>query len=196
MDARTAGIMLLAGQIAFAAELPSAKEYQRKATGKGALIGAGAGAGIQQAQDSPTEWGSGWAGFGKRFASSLGKHAVKSGIQLTVGAIRHEDLVYHPSGKQGFRPRLQYALLSTVITRKTTTGQKTFAAGEVSGAVGAGFISRLWQPARLHTFGSGIGSAGITLGVDAGMNVTREFWPEIRHPKKARASKRDATMKE
>jgi hypothetical protein len=28
----------------------------------------------------------------------------------------------------------------------------------------------------------GFGSAGISLGVDAGLNVVREFWPEIRHP--------------
>lgn len=190
MVLRTAGLVCLAGQLISAAELPTPKQYQEKATDKEAFIGAAAGATIQQAANHPQEWGATWAGFGKRFASSFGKHAVKDGIQLTVAAIRHEELHYQPSGKQGFRPRLKYALLSTVITRKTTTGKKTFASGEVSGALGAGFISRLWQPARLHTFGSGIGSAGITLGVDAGLNVTREFWPEIRHPKKARESKR------
>jgi len=43
-------------------------------------------------------------------------------------------------------------------------------------------ISRAWQPARQHTLGSGLATAGIILGADAGSNVVREFWPEIRHP--------------
>ncbi len=194
MRFRTASIVLIAG-MASAAELPSPKEYRQKATSKAAIAGAVAGASIQQAQNGPREWGPGWAGFAKRLGSSFAKNGVKSAIKLTVGTIRHEELSYRPSGKEGFKPRLEYALLSTVITRKTTTGQKTFASGEVSGAVGAGFISRLWQPVRLHTVGSGIGSAGISLGFDAGLNVTREFWPEIRHPKRARQN-RQGTMKE
>ena len=194
MRARIAGIVALAG-IAAAAELPTPKEYERRAVSKGALIGAGFGAGIQQAENNPHEWGSGWAGLGKRFGSTFAKGVVKNGIKLTVGTIRHEELTYRPSGKEGFRPRLQYALLSTVITRKKTTGQKTFASGEVTGALGAGFISRLWYPARFHTIASGLGSAGVTLGVDAGLNVTREFWPEIRHPKQARQNKtRDSVL--
>jgi hypothetical protein len=182
-------VVVVVSRLAMAADrAPSPrKEIQKKTIGKRALLGAAAGAGIQQAQNSPHEWGQGWAGLGKRFASGVGKHGVKSAIQVTVGTIRHEELSYRPSGKSGFGPRVEYALVSTVVTRKTTTGKKTFASGEVSGAVGAGFISRLWQPVRLHTVGSGIGSVGITLGVDAGMNVTREFWPEIRHPRQARA---------
>jgi hypothetical protein len=181
--------LVLAGTCVLAASdssLPPHRQMEKRAAGKRAFIGAALGAATQQAENSPREWGRGWAGFGKRFASSFGKNAVKCGIEVTVGTIRHEELGYHRSGKEGFRPRLQYALLSTVITRKTTTGEKTFASGSVSGAVGAGFISRLWQPLRLHTVGSGLGSAGVSLGIDAGIHVTQEFWPEIRHPRRAR----------
>jgi hypothetical protein len=99
-----------------------------------------------------------------------------------VAAVRHEELGYRPSGKRGFGPRLKYALISTVVTRKTTTGKKTFASGRLSGAMGSGFISRLWLPARFHTISSGIATGGVLLGVDAGTHVAREFWPEIRHP--------------
>ena len=187
MRLQIAGAFLAVTQIASPAELPSARQIQKKATSKSAVAGSVAGATIQQARNSPHEWGSGWGGFGKRVASSFGAHAVKSAIQTTVSTIRHEELSYQPSGKQGFGPRVKYALLRTVVTRKTTTGKKTFNSGEVSGAVGAGMISRLWMPARLHTVASGFSTAGITIGADAGMNVTREFWPEIRHPKKKRA---------
>src|SRR5579871_1189827 len=147
------GMVAVIGQFALGADRVASppRQIEKKTIGKRALIGSAVGAGIQQAENSPREWGQGWAGLGKRFASGVGKHGVKAAIQVTVGTIRHEELSYRPSGKTGFRPRLEYALLSTVITRKTTTGQKTFAAGEVSGAIGAGFISRLWQPVRLHT---------------------------------------------
>jgi hypothetical protein len=158
------------------------KECAKRAFSTGAMVGVGAGATFQHAINSPREWGRGAAGFGKRVGSVLGKHLIDSSIQFTVATIRHEDLNYHPSGKPGFRPRLQHALLSTVITRKTTTGKQTVASNKIAGAVGSGFISRLWQPARLHTVASGAESAGITLGVQAGTNVVREFWPEIRHP--------------
>ena len=47
--------------------------------------------------------------------------------------------------------------------------------------MGTGLISRAWQPAALHTVSSGVASGGDhALGVDAGTNVAREFWPH--HP--------------
>jgi hypothetical protein len=150
--------------------------------GPGPALKSAAGAGISQAKGTPHEWGGGVTGYAKRLGSTFGKHIVKSSIHYGVARLRHEELGYRPSEKHGFGPRLQYALVSTVITRKTTTGGRTVATGEIAGLVGSGLISRLWQPASLHTVASGFGSAGISLGADAGFNVVREFWPEIRHP--------------
>ena len=163
---------------------PYRSKYVKDTFGKRAAVRTGASAGIQQLRNSPHEWGRGGSGFGKRVGSAFGQHIIKNSIQYPIAAIRHEELGYRPSGKKGFGPRLGYALTSTVITHKTTTGKKTVAAGRISGAMGSGFISRAWQPARLHTFSSGAASGGIMLGVDAGNNVVREFWPEIRHPHK------------
>jgi hypothetical protein len=111
----------------------------------------------------------------------MATHVVKNTIQFGVAAARHEDLQYHPSNETGFRPRLRHALVSTVVTRKTTTGQKTVAAGRISGAMGSGLISRAWQPAAARTIGGGLASGGIMLGADAGANVAREFWPRKKH---------------
>ncbi len=146
-------------------------------------------AGIEQLRGEPREWGGGVSGYAKRFGSVFGKHITKSSIQYGVAKLRDEQLGYTPSGKKGFTPRLKYALISTVVTRKTTTGQRTVSTSEISAVIGSGLISRLWQPARLRTFGSGFSSAGISLGSDAGYNVVREFWPEIRHPRQAKERK-------
>ena len=176
--------LLLLGTNRSAAETerPAAARYVRHTFGKSSLIRSGAGAAIQQARNNPREWGRGGAGFGKRLASGFGEHAIKGTIEFGVATARHEELGYRPSGKQGFGPRLKYALMSTVVTRKTTTGKKTFASGRVSGAMGSGFVSRLWMPTRFHTISSGVATGGVLLSVDAGTHVAREFWPEIRHP--------------
>jgi hypothetical protein len=175
-------LLALAAQPAEKTRHPYRAQYVKDTFGKRAALRTGASAGIQQLRNSPHEWGQGIKGFGKRVGSAFGQHVVKNSIQYPVAAIRHEELGYRLSGKKGFRPRLTYALTSTVITHKTTNGKKTVAAGRISGAMGSGFISRAWQPARLHTFSSGAASGGVMLGVDAGHNVVREFWPEIRHP--------------
>ena len=167
---------------------PTARQYLKHAVGPAAVLRAGAGAGITQATNTPSEWGQGAAGFGKRLGSAFGKHLVKKAIQYPVAHMRHEVLGYERSNQTGFKPRLKHALLATVITRKTTTGKKTVATNEIAGAFGSGLISRLWQPASVRTVSAGFASGGITLGVDAGSNVLREFWPEIRHPHAHRRS--------
>jgi hypothetical protein len=173
------------------AAAPKQKSYLHHIFGgPGTYLKAAAGAGIAHAKGTPYEWGGGVQGYAKRYGSAFGKHLVKGSIQYGVARLRHEELGYRPSGKQGAWPRLRYALMRTVITRKTTTGASTFSAGEISGVVGSGLISRLWQPASLHTVGSGFGSAGVSLGADAGYNVVREFWPEIRHPRRRKAVER------
>ncbi len=158
-------------------------QYAKHELGPKAVVMAGAGAGINQATNTPREWGQGAAGFGRRFGSAFAKHVVQKGIQYPVARMLHEEISYRPSGKHGFGPRMKYALMGVVVTHKTNGNHgRTVNAGEISGAVGSGLISRLWQPASVRTVGAGFGSAGVSLGVDAGLNVVREFWPEIRHP--------------
>lgn len=144
------------------------------------------GALVRHARNSPEEWERNWGGLGKRLGSATARHAIKNTIKYGVGSLLHEELHFRSSGKTGFGPRLRYALLSTVITRKTTTGNRTLAVGEISGVLGGALISRLWQPLRLKTVGSGFTTAGATLGSDAIYNVVREFWPEIRHPRRGK----------
>lgn len=161
---------------------PSPKRYFKHAMRPAAVALAGVGAAVSQATNTPSEWGQGAAGFGKRLGSAFGKHLVKSAIEYPVARLRHEALGYERSTNPQFRPRLEHALLATVYTRKTTTGKKTVNTHEIAGAVGSGLISRLWQPASVRSVSMGFTSAGITLGADAGTNVLREFWPDIRHP--------------
>jgi hypothetical protein len=167
------------------------RRYRRKVVNKNALIGSGANAAFGTARNRPHEWGRGPVGAAKRFGSSLGQHVAKESIQLGVAAARHENLRYQRSNKRGTLPRMGYAVKHTFIVPKTNKpGKKTVALGRISGNMGAGMLSRAWQPASAAGLGAGLASGGIGLGADVGMNMAREFWPRKRPTAKARPRRR------
>jgi len=179
----------LALTVLLCATAPSATQTRKKSPIKRAVnvrvvAQTAAGAEIGTLRNSPHEWGKGPLGFGKRFASGLGRHVVKTGIQAGVGGLRHEDLRYHRSNLHGTFPRLKYAVTSTFwVPRKNRAG-KTVAFGRISGNIGSGLISRAWQPASTAGLGAGLATGGIGLGADVGVHVAQEFWP--RHKKAER----------
>lgn len=180
-------LLLLIPAAAAAISHRQAKHYRHVLVGKRAIAGSAASAAIGQARNVPHEWGQGAGGFAKRFGSSLGQHVVKGTIELGVGAWHHENLHYQRSNLHGTLPRMKYALKSTFIVPKTNRpGHKTVALGRISGNVGAGLISRAWQPASSAGIGAGLASGGIGLGADVGANMAREFWPR-KHKRLVRA---------
>jgi hypothetical protein len=166
------------------ADPPNQKSFLRHLFGPRGVIFAGISTAIQHARDVPAEWGSGLGGLGRRYASAVGQHLVNASVHFGVAKALHEDLKYYPSETPGFGPRVKHALVSTVWVRKTNRAGEAPAFSRFSGALAGGFVSKTWQPARFHTFAGGMSSAGISLAVDAGVNVLREFWPEIRHPRR------------
>jgi len=112
--------------------------------------------------------------------SGLAQHAVKTTIQLGVSAWHHENLHYQPSNLHRTLPRVEYALKSTFIVPRTNRPGKTLALGRISGNLGAGIVSRAWQPASTAGIGAGLASGGIGIGADVALNMAREFWPRRR----------------
>ena len=173
---------------------PNMRDYAAHTFGAGGVVRSMVGAGITQGTNTPSEWHQGMAGFGRRFASAFGKHIVKKTIEFPIAKWRHEPFMYRPSYKTGVKARIWYAVSDVVITHRTTDGKPVFHSAELGGAMGSGFISRLWQPASTATIGDGFVSGGLTLLADAGGNIIHEFWPEIRHPHshlKARAQREE-----
>jgi hypothetical protein len=50
----------------------------------------------------------------------------------------------------------------------------------LTAAMSAAIISDQWKPDRLNTAQDHFEATGIDLGFAAGMNVVREFWPDIK----------------
>ncbi len=174
---------------AVVAKRPNWRAYRHRVVSKRTMARSAGRAAVGQAFNAPREWGRGPAGFAKRFGSGVATHAVKTGIQMGVGALHHENLHYQRSNQRGTLPRLGHAVKSTFIVPRTNRRGKTVALGRVSGAMGAGMISRVWQPASAAGVGAGVASGGIALGADVGVNVAREFWPR-KKPRRQVASTR------
>lgn len=142
---------------------------------------AGVSAGITQLQDTPSEWGEGAEGYGRRFANYYGSATVASVLQMGGEDLLHEDNFYYGSGERGVWRRLKYAVKSSVLARGRD-GSQHFSISQVGSTAGAAFISRLWQPRTNDSAGDGAVSFGFAMATNAGVNVVREFLPDVtRH---------------
>jgi len=143
------------------------------------VIFAGIGAGFDQLRDRPGQWGEGWGPFAERYGSHLGQYVIQRSIMFPVQAIDHEDTRYFPSTRKTYKGRLADAFLHTVW-RHNDSGGMMPAYSEFLGDYGAAAVSRMWWPEKYHT-GSAIFIAGSdTILIDAGINVFREFTPDIK----------------
>jgi len=66
------------------------------------------------------------------------------------------------------------------FTSGTDDGKFMPAYSRIIAAYGAAYISRTWFPPQYHTFGSGLKAGTTSLGIDVGMNLLREFWPDVK----------------
>jgi hypothetical protein len=138
-----------------------------------------AGAGIDQWDRHPDEWGTGWDAFGVRVASHFGQNLIKQHLAFGVRALDHEDPRFVLSHQKGMWPRVQFAIVHTFVV-KNDNGKMMPAYSRFASDYGATFISRQWWPERFHTVQEGFRGGSVTLGLDVVYNIAREFLPDIK----------------
>jgi hypothetical protein len=155
-------------------ESAGAKQYLKNLVSPLAFLGAAASAGIGQWRDRPPEWSEGGEAYARRFASAFAEHGTRETLRYGLATITHEDNQYARSRRAGFRSRVVYALESTVFT-SGEDGHRRFSVANVGSLAGASLISRAWQPPSTSGMQAAGSNFAISLGVNAGMNVVREF---------------------
>ncbi len=155
------------------------RHYLTGTFGAGALAGAGLHAAADQLKDSPTEWGQNATGFADRLGNAYAQHIIRGTLEYGMSTALHEDDRNLPSGETGFWNRTKYAISSTFLARRDN-GQRTFALARMSSAASAAFITRAWQPASTSGASSAASSFGFAVALNTGMNVVREFWPDLK----------------
>jgi hypothetical protein len=139
-------------------------------------------AGYNQARNSTPEFHQGAAGYARYFwHSAVDQTSENYMVEFIFPTFTHEDARYYTLGHGGFLKRTGYALSRAVVTR-TDSGKETFNISEVVGAGAAAGISNLYYPHAERTLGNTGSQWGLDVGIDAGVFVFREFWPDInRH---------------
>ncbi len=145
-----------------------------------ALIGVGISAGIDQFTNTPSAWGQGAAGYGRRYASDFGINAAHQYFGFALQTALHEDPRYFPSADRSVKGRLKSVVRQAFITR-TDSGGETFAYARWASAFGAGLLSDTWMPQSDAHIHDGLAEGAYLLGINVGLNLAEEFIPFFRH---------------
>jgi hypothetical protein len=154
--------------------------YQLKlSVGPVGLLEDAAYAGFLQIDNSPTEWGQGWAAYGRRYWSTAATSGIHSALAFGLDTTLHEDPRYFRSDGGGFWSRAGHAVRGTILTH-TDRGGETPSIWRFGSAYGAAYISNQWYPGRLNTARLGFADGSVRLGFDLVSNLATEFWPVVR----------------
>ena len=150
------------------------KRYVNGTVGPFRLARTGVSAGIDQWKDSPEEWGQGMKGYGKRYASGLGRNAIQQTITYGLDETLNLDTGFQRSRREGFMPRLKDALLQNVTSR-TRSGNRVISVPRFVGVYsGAVIASETWYPER-YNYKDGLRSGTSSILTGFGINLIREF---------------------
>ena len=136
-------------------------------------------AGWQMWRDRPEEWPTDASGFGKRFASRMGRGAITHGVTMGVGFMLHDDPRYYRAGEGSAAARLKHALVSTVVVRNQYGGRMP-AYSRLAGLVAGNVIETTWLPPSQNSPSDALRRSASQVGFQVGYNIFKEFWPDIK----------------
>ena len=149
--------------------------YLFDAFGPYPIVGAAFGAGINQGNSTPPEWGQGSEGYARRFGSDLGIAAVGTTTRYALSEAFKEDTLYYRCECRGVLPRLRHAMISTLTARRGEDGHRVFSVPSLV-APYAGSMTAVygWYPDR-YGAKDGFRTGNYSLLAYMGSNIALEF---------------------
>ena len=136
-------------------------------------------AGIDQARGAPSQWGGGWGGYSKRFASREGQFITAN----SLAAVGNAALRYEPRYDQcqcfGFWPRTRHAIVRNFLTYNETERELRPQWALYGGSFGGGLVSSAWKPHPRNAFAEGGRAMLGQAGYGALLNFFIEFSRDI-----------------
>jgi hypothetical protein len=136
-------------------------------------------ASIDQAADSPKEWGQDGQGYLNRLGSQRGQFQIGNLCAFGIGAMLHEDPRFLPSGVHGMWRRTKYVMVHTLVAR-TDNGREQPALGNYARALGASFFPSTWLTRSENSAADSLKRSAMMLGMEVGVNMGVEFGPDDR----------------
>lgn len=94
-------------------------------------------------------------------------------------ALFDQDPRYHGSESNGIMPRAMYATSRVFITRKDD-GRRTLNTSYLLSTLLTSSLANVYRHPWDRTASNTFGDMGSQIGGDAGLNLAREFWPQLR----------------
>jgi hypothetical protein len=136
-------------------------------------------AGIDQARGTPYQWGGGFGGYGRRFASRYGQFVVENSLVAAGNAGLGYEPRYDFCRCQGFWPRTRHAIARNFYTYNSTENEKRPQIALYAGAYAAGAISSTWMPGHQNPWKNGAFVALQQVGYGSAINWVSEFALDI-----------------
>lgn len=131
-------------------------------------------AGLSTAGNSPEEWGGQWGGFGKRFASNMGKGIIRNTTAYALEEAFKLDSRYVKSQKKDAGSKIKNAFIAPFIARNEK-GKKVFGFPRLVGSMVASVVAvKAWYPNR-YGWKDGLRNGVTSIGTGALFNLVREF---------------------
>jgi hypothetical protein len=138
-------------------------------------------AAVAQRQNQYPAYGQGLNGYAKRFGGAFADGAIGSFLsEAILPSILHQDPRYFRLGDGTKLHRISYAMSRVLVTR-TDAGNAQFNFSEIFGNLGGAAMSNLYYPPGDRSAPQTIEKFTVSVFSDAGFNVLREFWPDMRH---------------
>jgi len=133
-------------------------------------------AGVRQANNSYGGYGTGAAGYGKRYAAAYGDFLTGTFVSNAIlPSLLKQDPRYFYKGTGSKRSRVLYAIANSVIC-KGDNGRWQANYSNILGSLASGGISNAYYPAKDRN-GTALTfeNAGINIGATAAANLVQEF---------------------
>lgn len=137
------------------------------------------GALIDQARGTPWQWGGGFEGYGKRFASREGQFVTANTLAALGNAKLGYEVRYDQCKCQGLWPRTRHAFIRNLVTYDRSEEHLRPQWALYGGAFGGGMLSTTWKPGSHNAFAEGGQAALEQIGWGTLLNFFTEFSKEI-----------------
>jgi hypothetical protein len=137
------------------------------------------GAGFGQAIDSPSGYGQGTSGYGKRFGSSLARSASENFFgTFLLASVLHQDPRFYVKQNLGFKQAVKYSAVRMLYTRSDSGGRVINYSGLLGPLAGEALANAYW-PEQDRSVGSTFTRYAGDLAWKFGGNLFRQYWPQI-----------------
>jgi hypothetical protein len=156
------------------------------------LTWAALGAAVGQADNTPSGYGQGWSGYGKRYGADMARTASGEffGTFVLASAL-HQDPRFFPEIRPTFFHAIKYSIKRVFVT-KDDEGRDTFNSSGMMGPLLGEGLANVYLPDRNRSAGYTFFRYGLDLASRASGNMFREYWPvlleKISRPPKPAAS--------